>query len=150
MTTENEVPDLTGLDEAYANAEVKEGERSFDPIPSGKYEVGVKDVQFTTTKTPPPRPMLSWTLEITGPTHAGRLLWLNQLLVTPENVRYLKNDLHVCGVKLEKLSDLAANLHRLQGLALAVSVKTKGENTNVYIDKLIAASSEPEEDSIPF
>jgi len=69
--------------------------------------------------------MLKWTLRILGPKYVNRLLWRNNVLVSKENIRWLKEELHICGLDLKKLSDLPANLERLLDVKLEVTKRTK-------------------------
>ena len=62
--------------------------------------------------------MLRWVLKITGPSNAGRKLWRNNVMATPENRTWLKKDLYACGLRLERLSELPANLDRLLDIRL--------------------------------
>jgi hypothetical protein len=126
--------DLSRFDNDFSEAQVETKE--FDSIPDGKYQVNVEKVEITTTKTTG-NPMLKWTLKILAPNFRGRLLWRNNVMATGENIRWLKNDLHTCGLELQKLSDLPANLPRLLDVKLEVTTKTKGENQNVYFNRRI-------------
>ena len=90
--------DLAQLDDDYGQAEVEE--REHEPVPDGKYQVNVDKVELTRARTSG-NPMLKWTLRILGPTHAGRLLWRNNVMATPANLRWLKTDLNTCGLHLE-------------------------------------------------
>ncbi len=58
-------------------------------------------------------------------------------MATRENIKWLKNDLHVCGLDLQKLSDLPANLDRLLDVKLEITKRTKGDNENVYFNRRI-------------
>jgi len=126
--------DLTQFDEDFAEAEVEE--RDFEPIPDGKYQVNVERVELTRAQTSG-NPMLKWTLRIIAPRFRGRLLWRNNVMATRENIKWLKTDLHTCGLSLEKLSDLPANLEKLINIKLEVTKRTRGENENVYLNKRI-------------
>jgi len=126
--------DLTQFDEDFAEAEVEE--REFEPIPDGKYQVNVERVELTRAQTSG-NPMLKWTLRIIAPRFRGRLLWRNNVMATRENIKWLKTDLHTCGLSLEKISDLPANLERLINIKLEVTKRTRGENENVYLNKRI-------------
>src|ERR1044071_6978576 len=95
--------DLSQFDEEFAAAPVEE--REFSEVPDGKYQVQVDKVELTTAKSSG-NAMLAWTLRILGPQYAGRLLWRHNVIATRENVRWFKNDLHVCGLDLVKLSEL--------------------------------------------
>ncbi len=150
--------DLTQLDGDFADAPVEE-KKEFEPVPDGKYQVNVEKVEITTAKTSG-NPMLKWTLKILAPSYRGRLLWRNNVMATRENIKWLKNDLHVCGLDLQKLSDLPANLERLLDVKLEVTKRTKGDNENVYFNRRIVldegAGAEGEahggaaKDDIPF
>jgi hypothetical protein len=124
--------DLAHFDEEFANAPIEE--REFENVPDGKYRVAVDKVELTTAKSSG-NAMLKWTLRILGPRYAGRLLWRHNVLVTRENVRWLKQDLHVCGLDLVKLSELREHLAQLLDVQLEVTKKTRGENTNIYFNR---------------
>lgn len=134
---EDDVPsvDLSRFDNEFENAPLEE-KGEFDPVPDGKYQVNVDKVEITTAKTTG-NPMLKWTLKILAPRCRGRLLWRNNVMATRENIRWLKNDLHVCGLDLQKLSDLPANLERLLDVKLEVTKRTKGDSENVYFNRRI-------------
>lgn len=126
--------DLSQFDDAFADAPVEEKE--FDPVPDGKYQVNVEKVEITTARSSG-NPMLKWTLRILAPRFSGRMLWRNNVMATRENIKWLKNDLHVCGLDLQKLSDLHANLERLLDVKLEVTKRTKGDSENVYFNRRI-------------
>jgi len=134
---EDDVPsvDLSRFDNEFENAPVEE-KKDFDPVPDGKYQVNVEKVELTTAKTTG-NPMLKWTLKILAPHFRGRLLWRNNVMASRENIRWLKNDLHVCGLDLQKLSDLPANLEKLLDVKLEITKRTKGENENIYFNRRI-------------
>ena len=154
--SEHEDIDLSQFDDDYESAEVED--REFEPVPDGKFQVRVQSVELTRAKSSG-NPMLKWTLKILAPTHAGRLLWRNNVMASKENIKWLKNDLHVCGVELEKLSDLPNRLEELLDLTLEITKRTRGENENVYLNRRIEidaddGDSEPARDAkgevIPF
>ncbi|HZU81279.1 MAG TPA: DUF669 domain-containing protein [Polyangiaceae bacterium] len=126
--------DLARFDDDFADAPVEE--RSHDSVPDGKYQVNVEKVELTTAKSSG-NPMLKWTLRILAPSSVGRMLWRNNVMATRENIRWLKTDLHICGLDLEKVSDLPANLQRLLDVKLEVTKRTRGENENVYFNRRI-------------
>ena len=131
---ENEEIDLSQFDDDYDSAEVED--REFDTVPDGKYQVMVEHVELSRAKSSG-NPMLKWTLKILAPTHAGRLLWRNNVMASKENIKWLKNDLHTCGLELEKLSDLSERLNDLLDLTLEVTKRTRGENENIYLNRRI-------------
>lgn len=142
-------PDLSHFDDDFANAPVEEHE--FEDPPDGKYQVNVEKAELTETKSSQ-KPMLKWTLKIIAPKFVGRLLWRNNVLASRENVKWLKADLHTCGLELEKLSDLEVNLPRLLDVKLEITKRTKGENVNIYFNKRIVVDDTPAggSDDIPF
>jgi len=81
--------------------------------------------------------MLRWELKILAPQCQGRLLFRHNVLATRENLKWLKNDLHVCGLDLAKASDLPARMNELLDVKLEVTKRSKGENTNVYFNRRI-------------
>ena len=139
---EPEVIDLAQFDEDFSQAEVEE--REFEPVPDGKYQVNVERIELTKSQTSG-NPMLKWTLRIIGPKSRGRLLWRNNVILSRENVKWLKCDLRTCGLTLEKLSDLPANLNRLINVKLEVTKRTRGENENVYLNRRIVLEDREED-----
>jgi len=128
--------DLSALDGDFAEAPVED--RKFQEIPDGKYHVSVDAAEITLTKASG-KPMLKWTLKIRGPRLAGRLLWKNNVIIPGPNLAWLKQDLRTCGLELELLSQLRANLPCLLDVHLEVTKKTVGEHTNIYFNKRIVA-----------
>lgn len=132
--------DLAQFDEAFETAEVED--REFEPVEDGKYQVLIDKVEVTHAQTTG-NMMLKWSLRIIAPTHIGRFLWRNNMLVTAENIKWLKQDLHTCGLQITKLSELPTNLHRLLNVALEVTKRTRGENENIYFNRRIEISPDP-------
>ena len=132
--TGKETIDLSPYDDEYAEAKVQD--REFEEIADGKYQVKVDKVELTRAKSSG-NPMLKWTLKILGPRHEGRLLWRYNQFATPQNRDWLKTDLHTCGVELGKLSELNDRLEEILDIKLEITKKTKGENSNVFIDRRI-------------
>lgn len=133
--------DLAEFDEEFQDAQVEERER--EDVPDGTYQVAVDKVEVTRARSSG-RPMLKWTLRILGPTHAGRLLWRHNVMATPENIRWLKQDLATCGLQLAKLSELPARLGELLDVKLEVAKRTRGDNTNVYLNRRIVVDAQPD------
>ena len=126
--------DLAQFDDDFAQAEVEE--REFEPIPDGKYQVNVERVELTRAQTSG-NPMLKWTLRILASRFRGQLLWRNNVMATRENIKWLKTDLHTCGLDLGKLSELPNNLDKLLNVKIEVTKRTRGENENVYFNRRI-------------
>lgn len=124
--------DLSRFDEDFAEASIED--REFDEIPDGKLQVSVDKVELTTAKSSG-NALLKWTLRILAPHYAGRLLWRNNVMATRENIRWLKHDLHICGLDLAKLSDLPSHLSDLLDVQLEVTKRTRGDNVNIYFNR---------------
>ena len=143
--------DLARFDDTFETAEAPS--REHDEVPDGKYQVIVDRVELTRSQTSG-NPMLKWGLKVIAPAHRGRFLWRNNVIGSPENIKWLKQDLITCGLQLTKLSELPANLDKLKGIALEVTKRTRGENTNIYLNKKIQLSAEATmqdgEDLLPF
>ena len=131
--------DLSQFDEDFAEAPVEE--RDFDEVPDGKFQVSVDKVELTTAKSSG-NAMLKWTLRILGPHYAGRLLWRNNVIATRENVRWLKNDLHICGLDLVKLSELREHLEQLLDVQLEVTKRTRGDSVNIYFNRRLVLNEQ--------
>lgn len=130
--------DLSEFDEDFADAPVEE--RS-EEVPDGRYQVLVDRVELTNAKSSGNK-MLKWTLRILGPQYAGRLLWRHNVMATRENIRWLKTDLHTCGLDLVKLSDLPQQLERLLDVHLEVTKRTKNGSASIYFNRRL----EPDQD----
>lgn len=145
---------LSQFDDDFAEAPVEE-KKEFDPVPDAKYQVNVEKVELTRAKTTG-NPMLKWTLKVISGRYAGRLLWRNNVMASRENIKWLKGDLHTCGLNLDKLSDLQPNLEKLLDVKLEITKRTKGDNENIYFNKRIVVADEPDQhhsagsDDIPF
>lgn len=135
--------DLAQFDDDFAEAPIEE--REFEDVPDGKYQVKVEKVELTKAQSSG-NPMLKWTLKILGPRYAGRLLWRNSVMASKENLKWLKTDLHTCGIDVEKLSELPARLGDLLDVTLEVTKRTKGENENIYFNRRIIVDDLPVED----
>ena len=126
--------DLAQFDDEFAEAPIEE--RTFEEVPDGKYQVNVEKVDLVHAKSSG-NPMLRWELKVLAPRCQGRVLFRHNVLATRENLKWLKNDLHVCGLDLAKVSDLPARMRELLDVKLEVTKRTKGENTNVYFNRRI-------------
>ena len=126
--------DLSQFDTDFRN-EQPDDRSDLDPVPDGKYQVNVEKVELTEAQSSG-NPMLKWTLRIIAPRHINRLMWRNSVF-TANTLKFVKTDLHICGLDLEKLSDLPRNLSKLLDVKLEVTKKTKGDNENIYFNSRI-------------
>ena len=126
--------DLAQFDDDFSEAPIEE--REFEDVPDGKYQVKVEKVELTRAQSSG-NPMLKWTLKILGPRFAGRLLWRNSVMASKENLKWLKTDLHTCGLVIAKLSELPARLGDLLDVTLEITKRTKGDSENIYFNRRI-------------
>jgi len=126
--------DLAQFDDDFSEAPIEE--REFEDVPDGKYQVKVEKVELARAQSSG-NPMLKWTLKILGPRFAGRLLWRNSVMASKENIKWLKTDLHTCGLDIEKLSELPSRLGDLLDVTLEISKRTKGDSENIYFNRRI-------------
>lgn len=145
---------LEQWNETYSTTEVEEEGKDveYTEVPDGSYNVKVDKVDLKNSQNG--NPMLAWQLRITGPTQANRVLFRYNMLMNENNVKWLKKDLIICGIKLSKLSDLANHLEDLLDINLEVTKKTNGDFENVYFNKFITegggAETSSMEDDVPF
>ena len=127
--------DLSELEDIVDDFQEAEPEQhSFEPVPDGRYQVKVDRVEIDRAKSSG-NPLLRWTLKILGPTHQGRLLWLNNVLIRGQSLAWLKRNLRTCGMELEQITDLPSRLGELLDVVLDVKKQSNGENTNIYFNK---------------
>lgn len=138
-------------DDEYEKAPIEE---RGSEIPDGSYRAQIKEVIRKDSKNSG-KPMLAWKLTVVDGPFKKRMLFRNSMLpdraesdeYNKDRLKYLKMDLHTCGVTMAKYSDLEHKLQDLIGVTLDVTVKSKGTNTNVYLNKI--ASPETADD-LPF
>ena len=132
--------DLAQFDDGFqSEATAERGD--FEGVPDGKYQVTVEKVELTEAQSSG-NPMLKWTLRVIAPKFVDRLMWRNSV-ITHNTLKYVKTDLHLCGLDLEKLSDLPKNLGKLLDVKLEVTKKTKGDNENIFFNRRIENDRAP-------
>jgi hypothetical protein len=124
----------------------------FAEIPDGRYDVRIEDVELY--KSPSSgNPVLKYTMRVLGPTHADRMMWKRRG-ITEKTRDYVLDELKVCGLLLDKFSDLKLHLHDLIGVELEVTRKTRGEDVTIFFNDQLessrAAKREEEDDDLPF
>ena len=145
--------DLADFDSPYDGAERPEGD--FPKVSDGNYQANLDRIELTRSKNSG-EPMIKWTLRIVGPECKGRLLWrYNVIKHDKERLGYIKKDLYTCGVELEKFSDLPKHFPSMLNTLLNISVQTKGEFQNIYLNgKVVTEDGETprnfDDDTIPF
>ena len=132
--------DLTQFDDDFRN-ETPVERSDMDSVPDGKYQVFIVKVELAEAHTTG-NPMLKWTLRILGPKFVNRIMWRNSVF-TANTMKYVKTDLQLCGLDLDKFSELENNLSKLLDVKLEVTKKTKGENSNIYFNSRIVNDQTP-------
>jgi hypothetical protein len=133
----NKSIDLAQFDDDFQSEKTEE-KADFESVPDGKYQVAVEKVELAQSSTG--NPMLKWTLRILAPRFVNRFLWRNSVF-TANTLKYVKTDLHMCGLDLEKLSELPKHLGKLLEVKLEVTKKMKGDNENIYFNRRIETSA---------
>jgi len=139
--------DLTVYDEIYEATEVEEQKTDFKPIPDGNYNVMIMEAELEETKESR-KPMIVLQMKVMVGNHTNRVLFKNSVINSAKSLKYIKKDFGMCGLKLDKFSDIENRVSELIGLKLEIYVKNKGENQNVYINKCIDDMSIDESNSI--
>lgn len=142
--------DLSRFDRPVATETNAPRSRSqFAEQPDGKYEVRIEDVELY--KSPNSgNPVLKYTMRILGPTHVNQLMWKRRG-ITEKTRDWVLDELKVCGLELEKFSDLKYHLHDLIGVELEVTRKTKGEDTTIFFNGPVGnANRQDDDDELPF
>ena len=138
--SKNKPIDLSQFDENY-RAEQAEERGDFESVPDGKYQVAVEKVELTAAQSSG-NPMLKWTLRVIAPKFINRLMWRNSV-ITHNTLKYVKTDLHLCGLDLDKISELPKHLKKLLDVKLEVTKKTKGDNENIFFNSRIESDRTP-------
>ena len=144
--------DLEGWDDEYEEA-TPAGNEDFENVPDGTYQVKSEKVELRRSRAG--NAMLSWQLRILTGDFEGRMLFKNSMLATSDNLRWLKTDLGICDLKLQKLSDLPDRLEDLLDITLEVYAKQDGDFQNVYFNKKLTTvkrdpDPSPPGDDLPF
>ena len=110
------------------------GERpEFTPLPDGRYQAVIERVDLTQSQASG-NPRLYWVLRIVGPNHQGKVIGKGQT-ITANSLKWVKQELHVCGVDPEPFSDLPNLLENMTGTELEITKKTRDGFENIYIEK---------------
>jgi hypothetical protein len=134
--------DLAEMDERYKG--VAAADKNAAP-PDGTYQAALEIFRLERAKDEEGNrtgaPVLVWGFRIVGPKCVGRMTWHRNQMATDVNISWLKADLETAGLKLERLSELPEHLEELIGAVFEVTVRTKGEYTNTYINSRVDPGS---------
>lgn len=149
--------DLSAFEESYARASTVRTEPPAATIPDGAYDVRIEEARLTRT----PRtgnPMVVWRLRVLGPTHRGAAVTKTRI-ITEKTLAFLKEDLELIGIELDRLSDLEAHLERSLDRELRIVKKTGNNGWNdIYFARPSAhaasacanSASLTDDDPLPF
>ena len=126
--------DLEQFDQDFNTAKFDETSAG-EPLPDGKFQMLVEKAELVFSKKN--NPMMVWQMRVLGPRYAGHKHWHRNMIISKENIKWLKHDLMIAGLEIEKLSQLPAHLNKLLDVVLEVQLKTKGDNQNSFINKRI-------------
>lgn len=146
MTYPHNTPDLSGLDEAWDSTEAADVDSILPP--AGSYTWQVERVHLDTW--PSGDPYLQWTLHILeGPDGWQGRTDRKRSNINRKAMPYLKADLRLCGVQLERLSSLPDRLGDLLDLKIKGKVQFRGQRPdgskyrNVYFNDLVRGDKRP-------
>jgi len=111
-------------------------------VPDGKYTVQVSTcVLKETQKTG--KPMIAWDLVIQTRGFEGRHLFLNRVLdrERPDSIKYARGDFQKIGIEVATPREFVNACEAALDKVIEVQVKTNGDYTNIYINKLAAGAT---------
>lgn len=136
--------DLSAFDDDFEAAEAPD----FEEVPDGKYQVRIEKAQLTESNQGDP--MIKWDLVVISGTQEGRHIFKNAV-ISQKSMPYVKGDLNRLGLEMKRISELPNRLPEVLDKKLEVTVRTKGEYTNVYFNKLLAIpSGAPSPNDVPW
>ena len=124
---------LSQFDNEFEQTEVNT-QQSFDSIPPGKYQVKIDRIELKTSKNN--NLMLCYALKILNGNYVGRFLFKNSI-ITNDTIKWLKQDISICNIKISKLSELQSHLQDFLDIKLEVTKKINGEYENIYFNRKI-------------
>ena len=124
-----EAVDLARFDTQWSNTKAP-AEEIYSDIPDGTYEAVIEDARVSATASTG-RPIVLWTLRISGPEAVNRVVTKNRV-ITENTLTYLREDLEKCGLPLHRLSDLPERIHDLVGQPVGIDKRTKDGKANIY------------------
>jgi hypothetical protein len=123
--------DLSIFDDDYEAAEAP----SFEEVPDGKYQTRIQRAALTHAQSSG-EPMIKWDLVVISGELEGRHIFKNAVL-TNKTLPFIKGDLLKLGLELTRISELPDRIAEVLDKAVEITVRTKGEYTNVYFNKLL-------------
>ncbi len=100
----------------------------------GDYKVRVDKVSLKETINGDP--LLKWELIVLEPNDFdGCMITTNNFLNSEMGLKFLKRNLHFCGVNLDSLEELPSNLEKLLDVVLMITRRTNGKFVNIYFNQ---------------
>lgn len=127
---------LSRFDEEF-RAETLEERPEVAAVPDGRYRVIIERADLTQSATSG-NPRLYWALRITGPNCQGRVIGKGHS-ITSSSLKWIKQELHICGIDPEPFSELPGLLENMLGVELEITKRTKDGYENVYFEKKVTS-----------
>ena len=148
--------DLSAFDDDYARAATRAPEPAASALPDGYYDARIEEARLTRTARTN-NPMVLWRLRILGPSHEGAAVTKTRV-ITQKTLGFLKEDLELLGMQLDRLSSLETRLDETVHQNVRILKKLSGSGwTEIYFVKpharaaaADAAFPEGVEDNLPF
>ena len=127
-----------------SQTEKQEEKTEFEEVPDGNYIVYVEKVGWRTSRAG--NTYLSWQLRIMTGEHEGRCIFKKSMCTTPQNMKFLFEDISNCGSTPPEHDIEALDLGDISERAIEVRKYTKegdsGSFVNVYINKYLGHRDE--------
>lgn len=143
--------DLSRFNNLYKTETVSDAAPMTHSIPDGRYEVIIAEATLTKSQRSG-NPMVRYILRVSGSTFRDRIIRKHSA-ITENTIRFVRKELEICGLHLEKFEDLKSRINELEGVELEIVKVTKGEDSNIYFNRAITSHSQADgvaEDDLPF
>jgi hypothetical protein len=143
--------DLSRFNSLYRTESVTDAAPISYLVPDGRYEVVIVEAILTRAQKSG-NPMIRYLLRIKSAKCRDRILRKYQV-ITENTLSFVRQDLELCGLKLDRFEDLKARIRELEEVELEVVKTTKGDDANVYFSRAIASRTQADgvaEDDLPF
>ncbi len=143
--------DLSRFNTLYKTESTTDAAPMSNQIPDGRYEVVVAEASLTTSQSSG-NPMIRWVLRITSSAFRDRIL-RKYSVITENSIRFVRKELEICGLQLDKFEDLKSRVKELEGVELEVQQVTKGDFTGIYFNRAITSHTQADgvaNDDVPF
>ena len=109
-------------------------------IPNGNYQGIIQEAKIIQSKDN--IYYLKFVIKILAPTNENSIV-SKLYSLSDEKLKYLKKDLETLGVALESLTNLPSILESLLNKKIEISLTSKGDYQNCFINKLIESLATP-------